>query len=85
VVLVASVPLIDEPGWRALEEGELLVASNGRIVRPPATWPGRHASGSAFARPASFSPHIAFRIASSTAKPRPSTQEKYHMLVPSVQ
>jgi predicted glutamine amidotransferase len=36
VVLVASVPLTDEPGWRALEEGELLVASNGRIVRPAA-------------------------------------------------
>jgi predicted glutamine amidotransferase len=32
VVLAASVPLTDEPGWRTLDEGELVVASNGRIV-----------------------------------------------------
>ena len=32
VVLAASVPLTSEPGWRALGEGELLVAQRGRIV-----------------------------------------------------
>jgi len=32
VVLVASVPLTVEPGWRALEEGELLVVRDGRVV-----------------------------------------------------
>lgn len=32
VVLVASVPLTDEPGWRALDEGELLVVRDGRIL-----------------------------------------------------
>jgi predicted glutamine amidotransferase len=32
VVLAASVPLTDEPGWLALAEGELLVAQGGRIV-----------------------------------------------------
>jgi predicted glutamine amidotransferase len=32
VVLAASVPLTSEPGWRALAEGELLVAQRGRIV-----------------------------------------------------
>lgn len=36
VVLAASVPLTDESGWRALDEGELLVARNGRIAQPPA-------------------------------------------------
>jgi glutamine amidotransferase len=35
VVLVASVPLTDESGWRALDEGELLVARDGRVVQPP--------------------------------------------------
>jgi predicted glutamine amidotransferase len=32
VVLAASVPLTAEHGWRALEEGELVVAQHGRIV-----------------------------------------------------
>jgi len=32
VVLAASVPLTGEPGWRALAEGELLIARNGRIA-----------------------------------------------------
>jgi glutamine amidotransferase len=32
VLLAASVPLTDEPGWRALAEGELVVARNGWIV-----------------------------------------------------
>lgn len=32
VVLVASVPLTDEPGWRALNEGEVLVLQHGEIV-----------------------------------------------------
>jgi glutamine amidotransferase len=32
VVLAASVPLTAEPGWRALAEGELVVAQRGRIV-----------------------------------------------------
>lgn len=31
VVLVASVPLSGEPGWRALREGELLVARGGEV------------------------------------------------------
>lgn len=30
-VLAASVPLTSEPGWRALREGELVVAQGGRI------------------------------------------------------
>ena len=32
VVLAASVPLTDEPGWRALDEGEIVVARQGRIL-----------------------------------------------------
>lgn len=32
VVLLASVPLTKEPGWRPLEEGELIAAREGRIV-----------------------------------------------------
>lgn len=32
VVLAASVPLTNEPGWRALEEGQLLVAREGQLV-----------------------------------------------------
>lgn len=32
VILVASVPLTEEPGWRALNEGELLALRAGRIV-----------------------------------------------------
>ncbi|MCA9679603.1 MAG: class II glutamine amidotransferase [Myxococcales bacterium] len=32
VVLAASVPLTDEPGWTALAEGELLVIRGGEIV-----------------------------------------------------
>lgn len=32
VLLAASVPLTDESGWRALAEGELVVARNGWIV-----------------------------------------------------
>jgi predicted glutamine amidotransferase len=32
VVLVASVPLTGEPGWRALAEGELVVARDGVLV-----------------------------------------------------
>jgi predicted glutamine amidotransferase len=32
VLLAASVPLTDEPGWRALAEGELVVARHGQIV-----------------------------------------------------
>jgi glutamine amidotransferase len=32
VVLAASVPLTTEPGWRALDEGALVVAHAGRIV-----------------------------------------------------
>lgn len=32
VVLAASVPLTAEPGWRALAEGELVVAQRGSIV-----------------------------------------------------
>jgi len=32
VVLAASVPLTDEPGWRALAEGEIVVARHGRIL-----------------------------------------------------
>jgi len=32
VVLAASVPLTAEPGWRALAEGELVVARRGSIV-----------------------------------------------------
>lgn len=35
VVLIASVPLTAEPGWRALEEGELLAIRNGRVVVGP--------------------------------------------------
>jgi glutamine amidotransferase len=31
VVLAASVPLTEEPGWRALAQGELLVVRRGRI------------------------------------------------------
>jgi glutamine amidotransferase len=31
VVLAASVPLTDEPGWRALAEGELVVACQGTL------------------------------------------------------
>lgn len=43
VVLVASVPLTEEVGWRALGEGEMLVVRDGRIlVRAPAcgSWSG---------------------------------------------
>ncbi len=32
VVLAASVPLTEEPAWRALDEGELVVARGGRIL-----------------------------------------------------
>lgn len=32
VVLAASVPLTTEPGWRALAEGEVVVARHGRLV-----------------------------------------------------
>ena len=32
VILAASVPLTDEPGWRALAEGELIVAQHGRVL-----------------------------------------------------
>ena len=32
VTLVASVPLTAEPGWRALDEGELVVARSGQAV-----------------------------------------------------
>jgi len=32
VVLAASIPLTDEPGWAPLEEGEVIVARDGRIV-----------------------------------------------------
>jgi glutamine amidotransferase len=32
VVLAASVPLTGEPGWRPLDEGELVVAQGGSIV-----------------------------------------------------
>jgi hypothetical protein len=31
VVLAASVPLTKESGWRALEEGEIVVVQRGRI------------------------------------------------------
>jgi len=33
VVIAASVPLTDEPGWQALAEGEVVVAQLGEIVR----------------------------------------------------
>lgn len=33
-------------------------------------------------RDSSFSPHIAFKMASKTAKPTPKTQVKYHMSIP---
>jgi len=33
VVIAASVPLTDEPGWRPLDEGEVVVARAGEIVR----------------------------------------------------
>jgi glutamine amidotransferase len=32
VVIAASVPLTDERGWRALEEGELVVARGGALI-----------------------------------------------------
>ncbi len=32
VVLAASVPLTEEPAWRALDEGELVAVQRGRIV-----------------------------------------------------
>lgn len=32
VILAASVPLTDEPGWRALAEGELIVAQRGSVL-----------------------------------------------------
>jgi glutamine amidotransferase len=32
VLLAASVPLTDEPAWRALAEGELVVARQGKLV-----------------------------------------------------
>ncbi len=32
VVLLASVPLTREPGWRAMGEGELIAVHNGRVV-----------------------------------------------------
>lgn len=32
IVLLASVPLTDEPGWRPLDEGELVVAMHGAPV-----------------------------------------------------
>jgi glutamine amidotransferase len=32
VLLAASVPLTEEPGWRALAEGELVVARLGKLV-----------------------------------------------------
>ena len=35
VLLAASVPLTDEPGWRALGEGELVVARNGQVAPSP--------------------------------------------------
>jgi len=35
VLLAASVPLTDEPGWRALTEGEVVVARDGQIVASP--------------------------------------------------
>lgn len=34
VVLVASVPLTPEPGWRPLAEGEVLAIRGGRVVSP---------------------------------------------------
>jgi predicted glutamine amidotransferase len=38
VVLAASMPLTDELGWRALAEGELVVAQRGRVITgTPAT------------------------------------------------
>lgn len=37
VVLAASVPLTAEPDWRALGEGEIVVARQGRIVGPSRT------------------------------------------------
>ena len=42
MVLVASVPLTDEP-WRALGEGELVAVSAGRLIR--SSGPDRAASG----------------------------------------
>lgn len=32
IVLLASVPLTDEPGWRPLDEGELLIAKHGATI-----------------------------------------------------
>lgn len=37
VVLLASVPLTREPGWRALGEGELIAARDGAILEWPRT------------------------------------------------
>jgi glutamine amidotransferase len=39
VILAASVPLTAEPGWRALDEGELVVAHNGHFMRQPTLTP----------------------------------------------
>lgn len=33
VVLAASVPLTAEPGWRPLDQGELIAARRGRLIR----------------------------------------------------
>lgn len=42
VVLAASVPLTDDSGWRALAEGELVVAQRGSIVSEAAASPEAH-------------------------------------------
>lgn len=39
-LLVASVPLTAAAGWRALDEGELIVARRGRVLRAPEPGPG---------------------------------------------
>ncbi|MGE5090046.1 MAG: class II glutamine amidotransferase [Candidatus Levyibacteriota bacterium] len=39
VLLAASVPLTDEPGWRALAEGELVVARAGQVATSPTIAP----------------------------------------------
>lgn len=46
VVLAASIPLTSEPGWQALDEGELVVAQGGTIVARCGSYGGECSTGS---------------------------------------
>lgn len=50
-VLIASVPLTAEGGWRALAPGEIVVARDGEVVHPRALPVARAARHAAAARP----------------------------------